>query len=453
MLIGVITFLFFTGNSILNRSSTGLRASYTESLTGDLIIEKKTAVTMNLFGANAPVIDSYFTIPQLPAAGAIRALVQAMPEVAGIAGQVSTKAYVECNGARSPALVCGVDGGDYFPLFPGIVLEEGRFLRTGETGVMLTKEAAATYGKKGERPARAGDVVLLTAAGETGFKIREAPVTGIFSYRSPGQYMNGIVITDAQTARVLSQIQVATADVEVPESALFLLDADEDALFSDTFAPPPEQSAPSPAPDAAAPEAAPAASGGGWNFLVVRLKPRVASGAFIARLNKELAAYDATALGWRLAAGGSAIISLMLSALFNGGIVLVSVAGIIAVVNILLIAVFKRTREIGSLRAIGAPDSCIRALVFGENALLGAAAGLAAGVCGVLFLLGLNALRLPLHNDVLANLFGGAVLTVDLSPPLAAAQAGVAVILSVVSSVYPVEMAVKIEPAAAIRQG
>ena len=152
-LIGVITFLFFAGNSILARSSRALQQSYIESLTGDLIIEKQGEVTMNLFGANAPIIDEYFSIPVLPAYDTIFAQVSSMPEVAALAGQVSTKAVMEYMEERSPALISGVNGDEYFALFPAIVLEAGHFLRNGESGVMLTKDAVMRYGgKTGKQP-------------------------------------------------------------------------------------------------------------------------------------------------------------------------------------------------------------------------------------------------------------------------------------------------------------
>ena len=47
--------------------------------------------------------------------------------------------------------------------------------------------------------------------------------------------MNDIVIADVQTARVLSQIQVAGAAADVSGGAVALLEVDEDALFGGGF--------------------------------------------------------------------------------------------------------------------------------------------------------------------------------------------------------------------------
>ncbi len=66
-LISFITVIFFLGSSLLNQSAQGLRRTYVDNLTADLMIQAKSDVSMNLFGANMPIIDEYFSIPVLPA--------------------------------------------------------------------------------------------------------------------------------------------------------------------------------------------------------------------------------------------------------------------------------------------------------------------------------------------------------------------------------------------------
>jgi ABC-type lipoprotein release transport system permease subunit len=111
LLIAVITFLFFIGNSVIGRVDSSLRRAYIESLTGDVVLEKSGDVTMNLFGANAPVIDEFFTIPVFPAYNAVMGIVSAETGVSGITSQVSGKAYMDVLGVREPALLYGVDTG------------------------------------------------------------------------------------------------------------------------------------------------------------------------------------------------------------------------------------------------------------------------------------------------------------------------------------------------------
>ncbi|MDR0656495.1 MAG: FtsX-like permease family protein [Treponema sp.] len=460
-LISSITFLFFIGNSFLGRSDQGLREAYVECLTGDVVIQKRGNVSMNLFGANTPIIDSFFSIPPLPAYDMVKEIVSAEPGVSMLSSQVSGTAVVDLCAVREIAPLCGVDALTYFDLFNGIILEEGRFLQSGEFGVMITRERAERIKRQtGTYPA-IGDPVLLTAGAEAGFKIREVPLLGIYRYRNSGQFMNEVVITDPQTIRVLNSIMVASMEFDAAEDALGLLDAGLEDLFNtgeDTALSVPEDSFSAESlesflesfEDAAEPEAL---VGGDWNFIILRLEKGVSPVFVIASLNKKLENYGVTAVGWRIAAGQSAILLLLIQSLFNGGIFIVSVAGIIAAVNILLISLFKRTREIGTLRAMGAHDSHIRFLVMGENIILAFIAGTAGILAGYGAIRIVNSLALHIPNVLVGTLLGGEILSLSFLPGAAVLSFLVAVFLGAASSVYPVEMAVHIDPVVAVRQG
>jgi ABC-type lipoprotein release transport system permease subunit len=464
LLITVITFLFFVGNSLISRSEQSLKEAFADSLTGDVVIQKRGELTMNLFGANAPVIDEYFAIPVLPAYDVVMEILKAEPGVAEITSQVSGKAYLDVFGVREGVLIAGVEPESYFPLFPGIMLEEGRFLRSGEYGALITRERAERIAAvSGQKPVP-GTPLLFTSGGEAGFKIREVPLTGIFSYKNPGQFMNEIIILDPQTARVLGSIQVASSESPVSGEAADLLDVPLDDLFSGAFL----DDALSGTEEEGgwfsqagglvlggheSREDQPLI-GGDWNFIILRLGKGIRPAGIIDSLNRKLAPYGVLAVNWRIAAGNAAILMLLIQLLFNAGVFLVSVAGIIAAVNILLIAVFKRTREIGTLRAIGAQDSYIRFLILGENGIIACAAGGIGILGGYWFFKFLNALDLVISNSLLASLLGGApVLRLGFFPATAGLSFILAVSLGLAASLYPVETAVRIDPIVAVRQG
>ncbi|MCL2608683.1 MAG: hypothetical protein FWD94_02090, partial [Treponema sp.] len=46
LLIGIITFLFFVGNSITGQAGRSIREAYIESLTGDIVLQRAGDVTM-----------------------------------------------------------------------------------------------------------------------------------------------------------------------------------------------------------------------------------------------------------------------------------------------------------------------------------------------------------------------------------------------------------------------
>jgi ABC-type antimicrobial peptide transport system permease subunit len=461
LLFAVITFIFFTGNTVIGMSDISLRQAFVESVTGDVVLEKKNDVSMNLFGANVPVIDSFFTIPVLPAYDLVFDIAGAEPGIEKITSQVSGSAYMDLLGVREAALLCGVDAGSYFSLFPSIVLERGRFLQPGELGAMITMERAQRIAEKTGRFPETGDPLLFTTGGTLGFKIREAPLVGIFSYKNPGMFMNEIIIVDPQTVRVLNSIQVASSgNVELDPNASSLLALDIDDIFSQEFSSGEEFSSNEEfsedflqsflTKDTGVREEE---TGGDWNFIIIRLKKGVSPAAFISNINKKLGSYGITAVNWRTAAGTSAILLLLIQSLFNFGILLVCVTGIITAINIMLISVFRRTREIGTLRAIGASDLYIRSLILQENFALAVIAGFVGILGGFVFIRFINSLNVKIPNELVSSLLGGGVLTLEFLPPVAWLSFTLAVALGLVASIYPMEATVRILPMEAIRHG
>jgi len=462
LLVAVICFLFFIGNSVIERINIGLHQAFIGSLTGDVVIQKKGDVTMNLFGANTPIIDDYFSIPVFPAYDMVMEIVRAEKGINGITSQVSGKAYLDLLGVRYPALLCGVDAQVHFDMFPGIILEQGRFLQSGEYGAMITAERAQKILAESGTYPRIGSMLLFTSGGEFGFKIREVPLVGIFSYQNPGLFMNEIIIVDPQTVRVLNSIQVA-ASSEVPSELLsgtdtFLLSADIDDLFNidvPVFHQTQEGFSAEMLQSWLAENAAERDqnfTGGDWNFIIINLEKGINSRAFIDALNKKIAPYDVVAVDWRTSAGVSAILMLLLQVLFNAGMFLICAAGIIAAINIVLISVFRRTREIGTLRAIGSSDFFISSLILHENLILSIIAGIAGVFAGSLFIEWINYLAIPVPNELVASLLGGEVLNLGFMRHVAFYSILLSIVLGVVVSIYPIYVTLKIQPIEAVRK-
>jgi len=460
ILVAVICFLFFIGNSIIEKSYIGLRQAFIESLTGDVVIQKKGDITMNLFGANAPVIDPFFVVPVLPAFDAIMKIVSSERGISGITSQVSGNSFLDLLGVRDSALLCGIDAQTYFSMFPGIVLEEGRFLHNGEYGAMITTGRAKRIEELGGSYPQIGESVLLTSGGTLGFKIMDIPLVGIFSYQNPGLFMNDIIITDPQTVRVLNSIQVAASqDVELNDDAMLLLSSDIDDIFniesfsnghtSEEFSVDVLQSWLAETTQDIYADT----TGGDWHFIIINLEKNVNPKSFIKSMNKKLESYDVVAVDWRTSAGVSTILLLLIQVLFNAGMFLVCVAGVISVINILLISVFRRTREIGTLRAIGASDLYVSSLILCENLILSVIAGVAGIAAGYLFFNWINSLSFKIPNELIASLLGGDILNLVFIPKVAFFSFLLAVALGVIVSIYPIFFTLKIEPVEAVRQG
>lgn len=135
-----------------------------------------------------------------------------------------------------------------------------------------------------------------------------------------------------------------------------------------------------------------------------------------------LATFDRILTALTMAVGGIAAISL-------------AVAGVL-IMNVMLIAVAQRVKEIGLLKALGAPGKQIRALFFAEAALLsgiGSVAGLALGYAG-------------------SMIIGQIYPSLPVSPPWWAVLAACATALGtgILFSVWPARRAARLDPVAAL---
>ncbi|HZW26674.1 MAG TPA: ABC transporter permease [Gallionella sp.] len=135
-----------------------------------------------------------------------------------------------------------------------------------------------------------------------------------------------------------------------------------------------------------------------------------------------LATFDRILTALTMAVGGIAAISL-------------AVAGVL-IMNVMLIAVAQRVKEIGLLKALGAPGRQIRGLFFAEAALLsgiGSVFGLILGYAG---------------STVIALMYP----SLPVSPPWWAVLAafGTALGTGILFSVWPARRAAKLDPVAAL---
>jgi putative ABC transport system permease protein len=135
-----------------------------------------------------------------------------------------------------------------------------------------------------------------------------------------------------------------------------------------------------------------------------------------------LATFDRILTTLTMAVGGIAAISL-------------AVAGVL-IMNVMLIAVAQRVKEIGLLKALGAPGKQIRLLFFAEAALLsviGSIAGLVLGYAG-------------------SMVIGQIYPSLPVSPPWWAVVAACATALGtgILFSVWPARRAAKLDPVAAL---
>ena len=125
---------------------------------------------------------------------------------------------------------------------------------------------------------------------------------------------------------------------------------------------------------------------------------------------------------------------------------LVAVALIVSVVgitNAMLITVYERTREIGTMKCIGALDQHIVMLFIMEAVIQGATGGLIGYILGILAALG--SAGFTTGFDIILKVSTTDLLTYMLGTTL------LSVILSIVASLYPAWKASQLPPVEALR--
>jgi putative ABC transport system permease protein len=121
------------------------------------------------------------------------------------------------------------------------------------------------------------------------------------------------------------------------------------------------------------------------------------------------------------------------------------------VANTALMSVFERTREVGTLRAVGARRSRIVTLFLTEALLLGLAASAGGGLAGSALVALLGRVGIPAFSEAQRYSYGGDYLFPTLSLGDVVTVPAVMAVVSVVAALGPALMASRMRPAEALR--
>ncbi len=475
ILIAVGIGIFFTGNAILESSISGIKGAFSEKFTADLSVSAQSERSFSLFGPDIPIIEDYESEPLIMNAAEVGGLVARAPGVEATAYILSSQVLLETDGARKGGLGLGVIAEEYFSLFRSLRFTAGAPPAPGRSDwAVLTDEWAAEIAGLRGRPLAVGEKLQMSLFQSQTFTIREARLAGIIHYEPGNDALKRVIITDGRIIRALcgyNQTDAPSGAASGTQAATEQA-GNLESLFSDNPAPSPDEDRPggSSAPISmeelknllqearnagAAAQRAALGHDGQWHFILVRTKPEVNKNAVAADLRRDLAdaGMAVQVRDWRGTAGGAATYVFLMQIVLYVGLFMLGGIALILTMNSLVMSVFERTAEIGTMRAIGAQKRFVRRLLIAETCSLTLIAGIAGILLGFAIVTLLN--RFPFHfkNQILILLFGGT----SLRPGVSALNVGTSILASLVIGtlawVYPVRVALHITPVRAIHAG
>jgi putative ABC transport system permease protein len=431
--------------------------------------------TISLFGVQSP--GGFEETPTVPEYSEIMEHIQGIPGVTNLTSQITGFGIINVEGAdedKGPymGLLFGIDPDEYYEIFNNAKVIDGKYLEPGEEGLLMSKTNLDTLNEIFETELGVGDKILITAPGSAGFKIREVPIIGIYGLEFDSEAASFISYIDAQTLRVLKGMNLGNqGEIDLTEEETSLLAADSfDAFFDvDAFSGEAElefemtdenifsildldsgenEDYMIVSEDVFAETDEEIVESSTWEYILLKTGNQRITPRIIAELNLWFNdnAIQAKAWDWKAAAGPFSTTADVIRIVFNVAIILVAIVAIIIMTNTLVINVVERTAEIGTMRALGAHKGFIRRMVSTEVFTISVIFGFIGMIGGIIILLIVGLIGFEATNPFLEILFAGPVLKPVLSIFSVLGSWIIVVIIGMIANIYPLRLALKVQP-------
>ena len=506
LILGVIifnsVFVLVVGEAFLGTAQQGIKESFINDFTGDVIIKGQATYPFSLFGVQAP--GGIEENPSIPDYASVRdyLLSERIDEIESITMLISGFSIIRIDGQKHPdargfAFLFGVDGDSYFSSFPDRVMVEGRVLKSGEPGIILSEANRKKMVENLGCEIKLGDTIKLIGMSNAGPKIREVPIVGFFEFSDSGDDLNFMSFVDIQTLRALKGLNLSAAENIVIEddkvellSAIDANDSIDDLFADDLFAfETVEDSGFDEKELIAQLEKTPTKQSkekleqkdnykltgfeeeiiqeltscnltsslkdkGPREFILIKLKKGHTPFIFNLRANKwfQENGISVVAGNWKKAAGPFAGMADLVVILYYIAIILVVVIAFFIVINTLVISVIQRKKEVGTMRALGAKKSYIAKMFTIEIILISLLFSFLGIITAVttLFIVGL--FEFEAANTLFRVIFNGAVLKPTTTPIQLLNTVIIVLVIGILANIYPLFVAMKVQPVEAMRE-
>ncbi len=193
-----------------------------------------------------------------------------------------------------------------------------------------------------------------------------------------------------------------------------------------------------------------------WSGVTTNAAVRLKEGVDVADAQERVqAALDAgghniTVVDWRAASGLVGQFVGVVWIVLVTAIFIIFLVALVIINNSMVMATLDRTREIGTMRAIGAQRKYILKMFLIESSVLAVGFGLFGTALGAGIVLTLNHFGIPAVSDELYFIFAGPKLHPMLTTGHIAAAFVANFLTAVASTVYPARLATRIEPVKAM---
>jgi putative ABC transport system permease protein len=464
-LIAAVMAILVLGNAVFERSSEGMKASFTRSLTGDLVVAQRAEEAFSLFGNETPIVADYAVTPVIPLYAQVDQVVASQPAVAARASLVTSAGLLQVGSAEVKAVFFGVSPEGYAVACDALVFDDPLPPRDSRFVILNSRQRLDLERMLG-RPLARGDPITVTLGSVGSFRIRRVPYAGSFDYPAPSDALDKVALVDVVTARALNGYGLGYVNAtsrsaqagggSIPEGKPGRSAASIDELFSsaeDLRAPGEDSLDPMAVESLLADRKGESDSlvlgeTGEWNFILLRLHPGADPAVVRASLVRSFAdqGWDLKVMDWRDAAGMAAQGLVALQLVFGAGMAIIAVGALIMLMNGIVITVLERSGEIGTMRALGATRRFIRRLFAIETLAIVIAASLAGLALGVGISLIVSRGGIVLSNPSLASLFGGNILRPRVGALSVLVHLAGAGAVGSLAWVYPVRLALRIQP-------
>ncbi len=182
----------------------------------------------------------------------------------------------------------------------------------------------------------------------------------------------------------------------------------------------------------------------GYDFALIKAKDLTVARSLVPQLREQGFRVQSLETVLDLASKVFLVINIMLGSV--GGLALFVAS--IGIMNTMVMAIYERTREIGTMKAIGASRGNIRTLFMAEAGMIGLFGGVVGLLLGWLSGIGLNMIALKYLEDNEVPLQGNFFV---IPPWLILLALGFGLLVGIVAGLYPAARAARLDPITALR--